>query len=140
MSFVTNSDNFLTTFVDTYYKHPEFKDSLLVALIHAFVSKLNGKINPEFSPIAINFYISIESLSRKTYDMISANFPGPCLCTVQKHNQSSRKGAITQCGMKFIRERLKRYSNTMLEDRDHNIPQEEVVVAISLSVYGTKVP
>jgi len=139
-SFVTNGDTFLTTFVDTYKKHPEIKDSLLVALMHAFMSKLDGERNPEFASIAMNFYISIESLSRKTFDMMAANFLGPCLRTVQRHNQSSRTGAITECGMDTIRERLLHHINIIKADRDDNIPDEEAVVAISIGFDGTKVP
>ena len=72
--------------------------------------------------------------------MMLASFLGPCLRTIQKHNQSPRKGAITQYNMDFIRERLNRYTETILEDRDANIPPEEAVVAISLGFDGTKVP
>ena len=139
-SFVTNSDPFLTKFVDTYKKNPKMKESLLVALMHAFMSKLNGETNPEFTPIAMNFFISIESLSRKTYDMMSANLLGPCVRTIQQHNESSRNGAITQCDVEFIRERLKRHIETIIADRDDNVPKEKAVVAISLGFDGTKVP
>ena len=116
------------------------KESLLVALMHAFMSKLNGETNREFLPIAMNFFISIESLSRKTYDMMAANFLGPCVRTIQRHNQSSRNGAITECDVEFIRKRLKLFIETIIADRDENVRKEEAVVAISLGFDGTKVP
>ena len=57
---VANGDEFLNTFNKTYKSNPKFQGSLLVALMHVFVSKINGEINPEFPVKAMNFFIASE--------------------------------------------------------------------------------
>ena len=47
-TFVTNSDEFLNTFNKIYNSNPKFQGSLMVALMHVFMSKINGEINPVF--------------------------------------------------------------------------------------------
>ena len=70
-------DSFLYDFVEMYTTNKEMQDSLLSALMQVMVSKLNGRQNPELPVKAMNFFIAIDSMSRKTFDFVSANFLGP---------------------------------------------------------------
>ena len=76
-TFVANGDEFLATFINTYKAQPTFRDSLLIALMHVFMSKMNGQTNPELPVKAMNFFIAAEALSRNTFDLVSANLLGP---------------------------------------------------------------
>ena len=69
----------MNTFNETYKNNPKLKDSLLVALMHVFMSKISGAVNPEFPVKAINCFLATKSLSRRTFDLVSANFMGPSL-------------------------------------------------------------
>ena len=47
-TFFTDGDEFLNTFNKTYKINPKFQGSLLVVLMHVFMSKINGEINYAF--------------------------------------------------------------------------------------------
>ena len=76
----------MKSFIETYKRNPLFKSSLMVALMHVFMSKINGQVNPVFPVKAMNFFIASETLSRRTFDLMSANLMGPSLRTVQRVN------------------------------------------------------
>ena len=80
-----------------YNKNPQFKDLLLVSLMHVFMSKINGQSNPTLPPKALNFYIACASLYRKTFDMMSDNLLGPALRSVQRVDAKSHGSTIIEC-------------------------------------------
>ena len=106
MKLVQNTDAFLESFVELYKQNKAVRDSALVALLHAFCAKLGGNSNPEFPIKAINFFISLEATSRKSFDFVSANLLGPSLRTVQKQNAKTRKEVFILCDKGVVKERF----------------------------------
>ena len=76
----------------------------MVALMHAFMYKINGEINTEFPVKAMKLFIASESMSGRTSDLVLANLLGPILCTVQRINAKSRGTAIVHCDMNSVKE------------------------------------
>ena len=103
-TFVTNSDEFLNTFNRTYKINPKFQGSLLVALLYVFVYRINSEINTAFPVKAKNFFIASESMSRSTFNLVSANLLGSRLFTVQSINAKILVTAIIHCDMNSIKE------------------------------------
>lgn len=84
-------DPFLKSFIVLYLNNKEVRESLLVALMHGLVSKLNRHKNPRLPEVAMNFFIAADATSRKCFDFLSANVVGPCLRTIQRHNSRKNK-------------------------------------------------
>ena len=107
-TFVTNGDEFLNTFNKLYKSYPKSQGSLLVTLMHVFMSNINGEINSAFPVRAMNFFIESESISRRTFDLVSANLLLLSLHMVQRINANSRGTAIIHCDMNIIKEQTKK--------------------------------
>ena len=101
--FVTNGDEFMNTLNKTYKSNPNFQVSLLVSLVHIFMSKINGEINTSFAIKAINSFIASDSIYRRTFYLVSANLLVPILCTFQRINAKSRGTTIIHCDMNSIK-------------------------------------
>ena len=99
---VTSSDEFLNTFNKTYKSYPNFQGSLLVALMHVFISNINGGINTAFPVKAMNVIIASDSMSRRTFNLVSANLLVTSICIVQRVNSNSCGTAIIHCDMNSI--------------------------------------
>jgi len=127
-----NADPFLKSFLNLYQNNKEVRNSLLVALMHAFCFKLDGINNPNFAPIAMNFFIACDAMSRKTSDFLSANFLGPCLRTIQRHNSKEREELFITANESNIHSRLKHYLVRLAADG--------IRASISIGFDGTKVP
>ena len=139
-TFVTKGDEFLNTFNKTYKSNPKFQGSLLVALIHFFISKINSEINPAFPVKAMNFFIASELSYRRTLYLVSANLLGPSLCTVQRIVAKSRGKAITHYDMNSINDRAKNIITMTKEDLTNDTVKEYPVVTTDIGFDGTKVP
>lgn len=81
-----NVDPFLLNLMEVWDKNPNIRDSLAAAVICGLVVKAKGHKNAEFPAQVMNFYIALESASRKAFDLMSANFLGPAICSVQQNN------------------------------------------------------
>ena len=103
LTFVSNGDEFPNTFNKTYKSHPKFQGSLLVSLMHVFMSKINSEINTEFPVKSMNFFIASESMFRSTFDLVSANLLVPILRTVQMINPNSLGTASIHCDINIIK-------------------------------------
>lgn len=111
----------------------EMQDSLLSALMQVMVSKLNGSKNPELPEKAMNFFIAIDSMSRRTFDFVSANFLGPCLRTVQRHNATNSEPSIICIKESDLVACLNKHLSSLPEFG-------KTTYAISIGFDGTKVP
>ena len=101
-TFVTNGDEFLNIFNKTYKSNTKFQGSLLVYLMHVFMSNIKDEINPAFSVKAMKLFIASESMSGRTFDLVSANRLVPILHTVQRINVKSCGTAIIHCDMNSV--------------------------------------
>ena len=73
-------DTFLTNFVDLYTNNTEFRDSLIVTMLNAMVTRITTqRLNAQHSEIMLNFCIAMHATSRVGFEFFSANFMGPCL-------------------------------------------------------------
>lgn len=129
-----NADTFLYDFVQMFTTNPSMRDSLLVALMQVYVTKLKGKHkNPELPAKAMNFFIACESTSRKAFDYVSANMLGPCLRTIQRRNATTRQPSIICISTSDLESRLVRHFKT-LPDYDKS------TLTVAIGFDGTKVP
>ena len=122
-----------------YNKNPQFKDLLLVALMHVFMSKINGQSNPTLPPKALNFYIARESLSRKTFDLVYGDLLGPALRSVQIFNTKIRGSTIIECDSTTTKEQVKTSIKIIRDDFIKSTFDKDTVIEFSLGFDGTKV-
>ena len=139
-TFVTNGDEFMNTLNKTYKSNPNFQVSLLVSLVHIFMSKINGEINPAILVKKMNSFVASESIYRSTFNLVSANLLGPSLHTVQRINANSRGPAIIHCDMNIIKEREKKIITMKKEDLTKANGKYDPVVTVAIGFDGTKVP
>jgi len=125
-----NTDPFLESSLSMYHDNPTFRDGLRVALISAFVSKANGHPNPKFSVEVVNFYIILEATSRGALGLVSGNFLGPCLRSIQHPNALSRVEMFIVCDDDNIKERL---ASSLVK---YNDPKKPMIISIGFD--GTK--
>ena len=107
-TFVTNGNEFLNTVNKNYKINPKFQGSLLVALMHVFMSIINGEKDLAFPVKSMNFFIVSESMYRRTFDLVLVNLMRPILRMFQSINAKSRGTAIIQCDTNSIKERAKK--------------------------------
>jgi len=127
-----NTDPFLESFLTMYHDNPTFRDGLLVALISAFVSTVNGHPNPKFSVEVVNFYIALEAMSRRTFGLVSGNLLGPCLMSIQRHNALSCVEILIICDDDNFKECL---AASLVK---YNDPKKPMIISIGFN--GTKLP
>lgn len=132
LALVTNVDPFLKSFIDLYTNNKDVRDSLLVALLHGFVSKLKGHKNPRLPEKALNFFIAADATSRKCFDFVSANVIGPCLRTIQRHNSKNKTPLLVSTSDSEIEDRLNKFIDQASEGCRH--------VGIAVSIDATKTP
>jgi hypothetical protein len=71
-------DNFLCKFNRLYLTSEAFRGNLMVGLMTAFVAKLEGEKNPQYSQRVLHFMLALSaSVNRKAFQFVSAN-----LCSV----------------------------------------------------------
>ena len=126
------ADAFLMSFIEMYLTNKELRESLLVALMHGFLAKIRGDRNPVTSVKAMNFFIACEATSRKTFDLASANFLGPGLRTIQRHNAVNRMESFIVTDPDSLKKRFNAYI------KKQACPEGPVV--LSLAFDGTKLP
>jgi hypothetical protein len=80
----------LAKFLDTCKTNPEFAGSLICGLLRAAVAKMSGQQSPPHATHVLNFCSMIESSSRKSFEMVSANLFGPSLRQMQRVNAKQR--------------------------------------------------
>ena len=111
----------------------------MVALMHVFMSKINGQSKLKLPPKALNFYIACASLYRKTFDMMSDNLLGPALRSVQRVDAKSHGSTIIECDSATIKERIKMRIKIIREDLIKRTPNLDPVIEFSLGFDVTKV-
>jgi len=57
--FLPGGDKFINNFVKTYIANKDVRDHLLVGLMQAYITKVNGVKNPVYSTAVTNFYLSL---------------------------------------------------------------------------------
>ena len=73
-NFLPGGDNFIRNFVKTYLENEKVRDSLLVGLMQAYISKVNGHNNPVYGTAVTNFYLSLAGTgSKQSVEFVSAN-------------------------------------------------------------------
>ena len=73
-SFLPGGDNFIRNFVTTYLANVNVRNSLLVGLMQAYISKLNGHNNPVYGTAVTNFYLSLAGTeSKQALEHVSTN-------------------------------------------------------------------
>jgi len=127
-----NVDPFLLNLMEVWDKNPNIQDSLAAAVLRGLVVKAKGHKNAEFPAQVMNFYIALESTSRKAFDFVSTNFLGPAICSVQRNNAKTQEKPIILCDKETIHSRLE-FAIEKIADKNHP-------VAMSLSFDRTKVP
>ena len=131
-------DAFLKNFVPMYQNNVEFCESLIVCILKAFCAKHSGNDKPQFEVKAMNFFIAMDSLSRKSFEFLSANMLGPALRTIQRTNAITCKPPFIACSNSELRDvitrTLKEFSVKICEKLGID------VVPFSIAIDGTKVP
>ena len=84
-------------------------------------------------------FIASESMSRRTFDLVSENLLEPRLHTVQRINVKSRGTAIINCDMNRIKERANKNITMTKEDLTKATGKEDPAVTIAIGFDGTKV-
>jgi hypothetical protein len=73
-SFLPSGDNFIKNFVTTYMANANVQNSLLVGLMQAYISKVNGHSNPVYGTAVTNFFLSLAGTgSKQAVEFVSAN-------------------------------------------------------------------
>ncbi len=73
-SFLPSGDNFIKNFVTTYMANANVRNSLLVGLMQAYISKINGHNNPVYGTAVTNFFLSLAGTgSKQAVEFVSAN-------------------------------------------------------------------
>ena len=80
----------ITKFAHLYENHKGFKDELIVCLLEAVISKVEGHSNVALAPMAANFFTALHSTSAKGFDIVSANLWGPSKRAIQVRNAAGR--------------------------------------------------
>jgi hypothetical protein len=125
-------DVFLSKFLSLYKTNPEFASSLICGLLRAAVAKMSGQKNPQYATHVLNFYSMIETSSRKSFEMVSANLYGPSLRQMQRVNGKQRNEPIVCEETSHLTKRLGIFLETTL----HAIKNP----VFSLSIDATKLP
>ena len=102
---VQGVDPFIASFMQAF-KNPIFKDSLTVGLVRAAVAKFEGQKNPQYAAKVLGWFSMLESSSRKTFEVASANLIGPSLRHMQKLNAKNRIECILDTSEDRIMKRL----------------------------------
>jgi len=77
--FLPGGDKFINNFVKTYIANKDVRDHLLVGLMQAYITKVNGVKNPVYSTAVTNFYLSLSGCgSKAAVEFASANL-GKCI-------------------------------------------------------------
>jgi hypothetical protein len=72
--FLPGVDNFLCSFSELYWSNPKFKSSLLVNLMKAYVSKVDGVSNTQYGAKVLNFFLALVAAGdKKAFEFISGN-------------------------------------------------------------------
>ena len=87
-------DHLISKFARLYENHKGFKDELVVCLLEAVISKVEGHHNVALAPMAANFFTALHSTSAKGFDIVSANLWGPSKRAIQIR-RSKRKECST---------------------------------------------
>ena len=75
--YIPGVDSFLDSFINHYMNNPEFKDSLVVNLTKAYVSKVDGVKNPKYGAKVLNFFLALyASGDKKAFEFVSGNLCG----------------------------------------------------------------
>ncbi len=75
---IPSMDNFLSSFIRLYQTSEEFKGSLMLGLMTAYVAKADGALNPQYSKRVLNFMLALSaSGNKKAFQYVSGN-----LCSV----------------------------------------------------------
>lgn len=73
-NFLPSGDTFINNFISTYMANKNVRDSLLVGLMQAYISKVNGQHNPVYGTAVTNFYLSLAGTgSKQAVEFVSAN-------------------------------------------------------------------
>ena len=73
-SFLPGGDNFIRNFVTTYLANVNVRNSLVLGLMQAYISKINGHNNPVYGTAVTNFYLSLAGTgSKQAIEFVSAN-------------------------------------------------------------------
>jgi hypothetical protein len=73
-TFLPSGDKFIRNFVSTYMENKAVRDSLLVGLMQAYISKLSGYNHPVYGTAVTNFFLSLAGTgSKQAVEFVSAN-------------------------------------------------------------------
>ena len=106
--------------MEVWDKNPNIRDFLAAAVLCGLVVKAKGHKNPVFPAQVMNFYIALESTSRKAFDFVSANFLGPAICLVQRNNAKTREKPFILCNKETICSRLE-LAIEKIADKNHPV-------------------
>ena len=77
-------DSFLSSFIEHYKSNEEFHGSLLVCLMKAYVSKVDGVDNSKYGTKVLNIYLALAaSIDKKAFKYVSGNLVGVALQQMQ---------------------------------------------------------
>jgi hypothetical protein len=124
--------SFLKDAADLYEGNPEFRDSLVVGLLKAAITRTKWKGNAEMDEKVINFYRFVATYSPKATMIVSANLQGPGKRWMQKLNSRDRMSCILDDDHSIVVERMKNAVEKRAID-DHT------PVVFSLAIDATKV-
>ena len=131
-SSVGSPDIFLANFVEMYRQNKnDFCGSLAGGLSKAVIAKIDGCKNPLMSTKVFNFFRVLEALNRKSFDFVSANLAGPCICSTQKRNVKGRDRSFIDYDLEFIKQRL-------LKVIEMRVNSETDCLSTSVSIDDTK--
>ena len=86
------------------------------------------------------FFIAYESMSRRIFNLASANLLGTSILTVQRINAKICGTAIIHCAMNIIKDIAKKIITMIKEDLTKATGKEDPVVTISIGFDDTNVP
>ena len=67
-------DSFLDKFIGHYNSNEDFKQSLIVTLVKAYVAKVEGVDNPHYGSKVLNFFMALAaSGDKKAFEYVSGN-------------------------------------------------------------------
>ena len=111
-----NFDSFLLSFNNMYIQNPDFRNSLIIGLCKGIVSKLHGRMNPQWTSRVLDFSNVIRLKSPSAYRFIADNLLSPSIRHLGRITSNIDHDSIFNIEKSAIIKRVDIWVNSVLDE------------------------
>ena len=111
-----NFDSFLLSFNNMYIQNPDFRNSLIIGLCKGIVSKLHGRMNPQWTSRVLDFSNVIRLKSPSAYRFIADNLLSPSIRHLGRITSNIDHDSIFNIEKSAIIKRVDIWVNNVLDE------------------------